>query len=254
MVGAYASVTSIKVDMPNAPAPVEETVVTDSTGKPTKLRWIKEGYFDAGYEKLIGVFSTQILRYGIRYGQDDLHVYVRNETLDTRGTGLPYPQAVQGSSVGLEYRHWFPGNQMFACISIGDGVGGLNQGKTDVRYGLVGYTNWVHNSWFSDFYGELFYIALAGDTFLDARLRSGRIWHKDKQGYVWGYVVGQFWASGQDETGTENRMEAGLGIGYVFKNAISLNFELRGGYSYRGETNEKTYFNPTIILSGGFYN
>jgi len=139
---------------------------------------------------------------------------------------------------------------------MGYGIGGYNVDKPDFRYGLIGYTSWAHDRWFSDFYGELFYIALAADTFLDFRIRSGQIFKRDKRGYWWHYVVGQFWVSGQTESGTENRAEAGLGVGYVFQQSISLNMELRGGYAFRSgidDGGDRLYFNPTIILSGGWY-
>jgi hypothetical protein len=255
--GPMADPNSIELEMPTPTIPViDPTNGQAAEKKKLKLRWVSEGYFDAGYERLLGTFSTQIIRYGVRYGQDDLHAYFRNETLNTNGTGLPYPQAVTGTSVGLEARHWFPGNKMYAGVSYGEGIGGYNLRKADFRYGLVGYTNWTHNRWFSDLYGELYYIAVAADTFFDVRLRSGQKIHEDKKGYLWDYVVGQFWVSGQTESGTENRTELGLGIGYVYAQSISLNVELRGGYAFRSGIDnggDRSYFNPTIILSGGWY-
>jgi len=253
--------TNPKSDPAPTPTPTPGVYVAKSDfqkgTRNLKLKWVNEGYFDAGYEKLIGTFSTQMVRYGVRYGDDDLHMYFRNETLDTRGTGLPYPQAVVGTSVGLEARHWFPGQKMYVSASLGDGIGGTNQGKTDARYGSAGYTSWRSPGWFGDFYGELFYIALATDTFLDWRLRSGRILKEYKDhSYLWDYVVGQFWVSGQTETATENRAEFGPGIGYMFRNSISLNLEFRGGYAFRSPlnaNNDRVYWNPTLILAGGWY-
>jgi len=209
---------------------------------------------DAGYEKLLGTFSDVILRGGIRYGQTDFTAYFRTDTLDTRGTALLYPQQVTGSSVGLELRQWFPSNKMYATVSMGQGIGGYNEGRTDTRYGLVGYADWKNGSWVSDVYGELFYIALADDTFLDARFRSGRSLFKDSKGsYVWVYAVGQFWASGKATTGTENRVEAGPGIAYIYKPwNLSINIEAREGYSFRGPIPSPFYFNPTLIISTGF--
>ncbi len=269
LVASYAAVAPMvpPISGPNVvtptPAPFTATLAgqkqTDvprppvDTKKPT-LRYVQSGFFDVGYEKLLGVFSDEIIHGGLRYGQDDITAYIRNGTLDTRGTGLPYPQAVTGTSVGLELRHWFPKNQMFATVSIGDGIAGYNQGKTDVRYGLVGYTNWTNGKWLSDIYGELFYIALAGDTFLDARFRGGTTTTKDKAGnYFWTYVVGQFWVAGQGVSGTENRVEVGPGVAYVWKRFnLSANLEFRGGYSFRGAIPNPIYFNPTFIISAGF--
>lgn len=254
--GPMVDPNTIDLEMP---VPSEATITPSApqtTAKKLKIKWVEEGYFDAGYERLLGTFSTQILRYGIRYGQDDLHLYFKNQTLNTNGTGLPYPQAVTGTSVGVEARHWFPGDKIYASVSMGEGISGLDSKQADFRYGAAGYTSWANGRWFSDLYGELFYIALAGDTFLDARIRSGRKFHVDKTGYWWDYAVGQFWVSGQVESPTENRAEVGWGVSYVYQNAISINFELRGGYAYRSgvdQGNDRAYFNPTIILSGGFY-
>ncbi len=253
----YAMGDSAKVELPASDAASDDLAVAPPGTRNLKIKWVTEGYFDAGYEKLIGTFTDAILRYGIRYGQDDLHMYIRDDTLDTRGTGLPYPQVVTGLSAGLEARHWFPGNQMYAVVSMGDGLSGYNQGKTDTRYGLVGFWDWKHERWLSDFYGELFYIALADDSFFDWRLRTGRIWkeYKDKS-YLWGYWVGQFWVSGMEESGAENRFEAGPGIGYMWRNAISINLEMRAGYGFRegmDASGERLYWNPTLIIAGGFY-
>ncbi len=242
----FSSVPSkqTQTDVPKvAPAPPKQT-----------LKFIESGYFDLGYEKLIGLFSDAIVHGGVAYGDDDLTAFGRYSSLDTRGTGLPYPQAVTGTTVGFEARHWFPKHQMFATFQMGDTLSGPNKGKTDTRYGLVGYTNWVYEKWFSDVYGELFYIPIAGDTFLDIRFRSGQTLMKDKDGnYFWLYVVGQGWAAGQGVSGTENRVEAGPGIAYVYKKlALSVNLEMRGGYSFRGPIPNPVYFNPTLIISSGF--
>lgn len=256
--GPLADPNSVSVEMPEPAEPAIDVSDMQKGTRNLQLKWVNEGYFDAGYEKLIGTFTTQMLRYGVRYGDDDLHAYVRNETLDTRGTGLPYPQAVTGLSAGLEARHWFPGNKMYIVGSVGEGISGLNSGQIDVRYGAAGYTSWRNGRWFGDFYGELFYIALAADTFLDWRLRSGQIIKTYKDGsYLWDYLVGQFWISGQVESPTENRAEFGPGIGYMFRGAISVNLEMRAGYAYRSggidASNERLYWNPTFIIAGGWY-
>ena len=242
------------------PAPEEASIdLSDGQVGTRNLRWryVTEGYFDLGYEKLIGEFADAQLRFGARYGQDEVDSYVKESWLDTIGSGLPYPQAITGLSVGVDYRHWFPGNQMYAIVSLGYGLSGYDQNLPDFRYGLAGYTSWKHDRWNADFYGELFYVALADDTFLDGRLRAGRIWKQYKDGsFLWGYWVGQFWVSGQVESPTENRMEFGPGIGYQLKEALSVTFELRGGYTFRSDLYSdggRTYFNPTLIIAGGFY-
>jgi len=270
LVASYAAVAPVATSAttattPMTPAPFTATQAgqakTDAAkpaAPPTpapKWTFVKTGYFDVGYEKLIGLFSDQVVHGGVRYGQDDLTVFFRNTTLDTRGTGQPYPQTVQGTTIGLEARHWFPKNQMFATVQMGDTIAGPFLHRTDTRYGLVGYTNWTSKSSFNDVYGELFYIAIQEDTFFDIRFRSGNILAKDKDGnYFWLYLVGQGWASGQATSGTENRVEAGPGIAYVFKRLnLSVNLELREGYSFRGPITNKVFFNPTLIVTAGFY-
>jgi len=259
-VAVAAKVDSSAVPAPLSPYVAKSDVDLADQQKPApkqKIKWVSEGYFDAGYEKLLGDFSTQIVRYGIRYGQDDLHIYFRNETLDTRNTGLPFPQAVTGTSAGFEARHWLPGNNMYVSASLGDGLGGTNKGKTDARYGSAGYWSWRGKKSFGDFYGELFYIALATDKFLDWRLRSGQILKTYKDNiYLWDYVVGQFWVAGQTLAGTENRAEFGPGIGYMFRSAVSVNLEMRAGYAFRNgvdDSGHKAYWNPTLIIAGGWY-
>lgn len=217
-----------------------------------------EGYFDAGASDLIGLFSTQVLRYGIRSGQHDVHAFFRNETLDTTGTDLPFRAIVQGTSVGAAYRYWFPDNKIYATFQYGRIFSGTNEDKDDIRVGLAGYTGNRSEKWFSDVYGDFFYIDLAKDTFMSARVRNGLVLNSRRDSTLTGYVVGQAFASGKGQNGTENRVEAGFGVGYTFLNvlsprgAISANLELRAGYAFRGTINDRTYLNPQFIISGGF--
>lgn len=211
-----------------------------------------QGYFDAGASDLIGTFSTQVFRYGVRSGQHDLHAYVRNETLDTTSTNLPFRSIVQGFGGGIGYRYWFPGNKLFFTTQLGYIFSGFNKDKTDLRVGFAGYTNSTSEKWFSDIYGDFFYVDLAKDVFLSARGRSGIILNKNRDGVLSTYLVGQTFFSGKGLSGTENRIEGGFGFGYTFRNAVSANVELRAGYAYRGLINDRAYLNPQIILSGGF--
>lgn len=254
IVAGYAAVVPVRIDPATAPRPFTAAAVQVPPAPKPKVEITKDGYFDAGYEKLIGVFTDQVLRIGVRYGQDELNGYAKNQTIDTHGSGLPFPQAITGTSVGLEYRHWFPKNQMFAFFSMGTGVSGFNQGKTDTRYGLIGYSNWMNGRWLSDVYGELVYVALVPDTFADIRFRAGKKLYMDSKGnYVWLYMVGQGWVSGQATSGTENRFEAGPGLAYLYRKwNLSINIEPRVGYSFRGPIPEQLYFNPTIIITAGF--
>jgi hypothetical protein len=241
---------------PNNPNVTKQTgtgaATPAGTGGGQKYRTFFEGYFDAGASDLIGTFSTQVLRYGVRSGQHDVHAFVRNETLDTTSTNLPFRAIVQGTSVGAAYRYWFPENKIFATFQYGRVVGGTNRNKDDIRVGLAGYTGTNSERYFNDVYGDLFYIDLAEDVILSARVRSGMVLNRRKDGTLNTYVVGQVFGSGKGISGTENRIEAGVGVGYVYKGLISANLELRAGYAYRGAINERAYINPQFIISGGF--
>lgn len=239
---------------PNVTKQGGATVVTPAgtSGGAKSYRTFFEGYFDAGASDLIGTFSTQVLRYGIRSGQHDVHAFVRNETLDTTSTNLPFKAIVQGTSLGAAYRYWFPENKIFATFQYGRVISGTNEGKDDIRVGLAGYTGSNSEKYFNDIYGDLFYIDLAEDVILSARIRSGFVINRRKDGVLSTYVVGQAFASGKGVSGTENRIETGFGVGYVYKGLVSANLELRAGYAYRGAINERTYLNPQFIISGGF--
>ncbi|AIE85135.1 hypothetical protein OP10G_1767 [Fimbriimonas ginsengisoli Gsoil 348] len=221
-----------------------------------KLKWTHDVYFDAGAQDLIGTFTTQILRYGVRYEQHELLVYARNETLDTRGTNLPFQSIISGFSMGAAYRYWFPGNRMFATVSEGQYLSGPNKGRSDFRVGAAGYWDWRTSGkpqdTFTDIYADAFYIDIAKDLFVTGRLRSGLVLTRNSSGYGVGYGVTQFFASGKGLNGSENRIEGGFGVGYVYENKVSLNLEMRAGYAFRGLINNRAYLNPMIVLSGGF--
>ena len=76
---------------------------------------------------------------------------------------------------------------------------------------------------------------------------------KNNTGTLTNYGVAQLFASGSGDIGTENRIEGGFGLGYLFDKAISLNVEMRAGYAYRGIITNRAYLNPMIVLSGSFY-
>ena len=236
---------------PNNPNVVKNQGGGTSAGtKPYRLFF--EGYFDAGISDLIGSFTTQVLRYGARAGQHDVHVFARNETLDTRSGNLPYQSNFTGFSVGAGYRYWFPGNKIFGTVQAATILSGPNQDKTDLRMGFAGFDGSSSDKWFNDIYGDFFYVDLAKDVVASVRLRNGLILDRHKDSSLLGYVVGQAFGSGKGLSGTENRIEGGFGVGYVYKGMISANLELRAGYAYRGAINERAYLNPQFIISGGF--
>jgi hypothetical protein len=194
-----------------------------------------------------------VLRYGVRSGQHDVHAFFRNETLDTTGSDLPFRSVVQGTSIGAAYRYWFPGNLMFATIQYGRIIGGTDrEDKDDLRVGLAGYTNSFSERYFSDLYGDFFYVDLAEDTFLSARVRNGLVLNRSQDGVLTGYTLGQVFASGKGQNGSENRLEIGFGVGYTYRNLVSANLELRAGYAFRGTINDRSYLNPQFVISGGF--
>lgn len=243
----------VKVLIPNDAQTPAKTVIPAAAGGgggDKKLKWVHETYFDAGAQDLIGTFTTQIIRYGVRYEQHEIHVYGRNETLDTRGTNLPYQSIVAGTSAGLAYRYWLPDNHVFATVSYGHFFSGNNKGKDDFRVGLAGYYDWKSEKSFTDIYGDFFYIDLQKDTYATARIRSGLILHNLSSGPITGYGVLQAFADGKGDSGTTNRVEGGFGIGYLYQKKVSLNIELRAGYAYRGIINNRTYLNPMIVVSG----
>lgn len=231
------------------------------TGTNHKIKFVKEVYFDAGDQDFIGSFTTFVARAGLRCDQHEVHVYFRNETLDTRGTNLAYTSVIQGSSVGVDYRFWFIPNHAFFTVSDGRYLSGPNKNLNDPRAGVVGEFGWGRPyardtgklGTFTDIYTDAFYVDLVKDTFFSGRFRSGIVPFENNMGEVQAYGVLQAFASGTGTNGSENRIESGLGLGYLFlQKHVSLNVEMRGGYSFRGSINRRTYLNPLVILSGSF--
>ena len=237
-----------------------------------------EGYADGEWNNLTGWSSTQDVKVGIQHGDaeqgplDQGYVTLLNEWYDTGGTRLQTSQSsTQGTTVALGYRHWFPGKEFYGSVTAGESVLGPNAGHIDFRAGFAGYNAWeqvkgeseqttkARYPHYTDLYGEIFYLSLAKDTFATARYRPGFILLQDKDelsgeenGRLWLYGVGQLWASGTGTNGADNRLEAGIGIGYVFHAHLDLNFDLREGDVFRGTTPERTYFNPTVVVAGNF--
>ena len=213
---------------------------------------VLEGYADACWNNLTGYSSYQHVRLGTRTGDEEFNLSLRNEWYDTRGTRLPYQYNEQGTTIGAGYRHWFPGNKFFGEVSTGVGVLGANSGRLDFRSGFAGYNAWESGKRFTDLYGELYYVGRALDTFGSLRFRPGHILHQDTRGRLWAYGVGLLSASGTGANGTDNRIEAGAGLGYLFHGTMTANIELREGYAYRGTITSRSYFNPTAVVAGNF--
>ncbi|CAN5389175.1 hypothetical protein BH11ARM1_BH11ARM1_07370 [soil metagenome] len=228
-------------------------VLAISAGALCQTKTFYDGYADVVYSKLTGTSTYQFIRGGIKQGQHEYFGFVRNEAYDTHGTDLPFQYSSRGVTAGLGYRYWLPGNQWFLTVMDGVGVGGDNQKANDFRVGAAGFTEWWKgDKQVTDLYAELFYVGRAEDTLLSARLRPGVVLNKYPDGRLWAYGIGQVWASAHGRNGTENRVEAGVGLGYIFGKNYTLNGELKAGYAYRGAITNKSYFNPTVYLAGNF--
>ncbi|MHB9024719.1 MAG: hypothetical protein ACYC7E_11190 [Armatimonadota bacterium] len=209
-------------------------------------------YGEVVWSDLTGASSSHLLRVGLRDGPSDYHLFVRNDWFDTTGTDLPFQYSVRGTTVGIGYRYWFPGDYLYATVMVGSVVEGDFEGETDVRAGFAGYREWLHGTRVSDLYGDLTWYSRAEDVFLNLRYRPGVILNQTDDGRLWAYGVGQVWASGEGNSGTDNRVEAGIGLGYLYKGKVTINAELRAGYSYRGAISDRTFVNPVVFIAGGF--
>lgn len=230
-----------------APAQSTEIFKPKETGK-----LFYEVYADAVSQRLTGFSTLQQLRAGYRYGQVDVHALLRNEQFDTKGTNLPFQFAGRGTSLGVGVRYWFSGNKAWATASFARGIAGFVKGKNDIRLGGAGYDAWQSDKYFTDVYGDLFYVDLAKDTYGTLRFRPGYILSKDGNNMLWAYGIAHGFASGKGANGVENRIETGVGLGYRLGGNITLNAEYRLGYVYRGAINQKRYTNPIIFIAGFF--
>ena len=228
------------------PIPTEEALPPDQS------KTYVEAYGDAISQRLSGKSSSFQIRAGMRKADLDFHIYFRNEAYDTTGTNLPFQFAARGAYAGAGVRQWFPGNKAFALVSYGVGLSGANQNKGDLRAGVAGYDEWSDDKWDTDVYGDAFYVQLSQDFFGSLRFRPGYILSRTPDGKLWGYSIFQGWATGKGTNGVENRVETGGGVGYVYQGKVSINLEMRYGYSYRGAINKRSYFNPLIMISGFF--
>lgn len=216
-------------------------------------RVIFGGYGEAVYNRLTGVSTGAQLRAGYRHGPHEFHVIFRNDTFDTRGSDFPFQYASRGATAGLGYRYYFtPDDKAFVTVSTGTGLDGDNRGRPDHRVGLVMGEYWENGNSVGDLYAEVFWLSRAEDALATVRVRPGVLLQRDENSRLWAYGVAQIWASHQRRSGAENRMEAGVGMGYNYRGQWGLNVELRAGYSYAGVIDRKTYVNPWVIFSTGF--
>ena len=209
-------------------------------------------YAEAVWSDLTGLSSIQSARVGTRNGNTDLYLTLRNEWYDTMGTDLPFQYRARGSSVGVGVRQWILNRRATIGVSVGKVIDGPEPERLDVRAGMAGYDSWEDGKRFTDLYGELFWVSRADDAFLYLRYRPGLTLRRDENGRLWVYGVGALWASGEGDLGTENRVEGGIGLGYIYHDHLTANLELRAGHSYSGTVSDRNYLNPTVVVAGNF--
>ena len=213
-------------------------------------------YGDAAWSNLTGASTYDSYLSGISVKETDYYLSVKSEWSDTHGTTLPYQSELDGITVGCGAREWFYRHHFFAGVSLGEGVIGQWSGHPDLRIGGAGGNAWEHGKRYTDLYSELFYVSRANDSSLFLRYRPGlKLTQHHEDSRFWVYGISELWASGRGLYGTENRIEVGPGLGYIFYSGaagLSANLDLCGGYSYRGSIPHRSYFNPTITVAGGF--
>lgn len=210
-------------------------------------------YAETVYSGLTGSSAALQARYGVRADRNDYHVFLKSDWSDTNGTNLPYQYSIRGTTLGLGYRRWLPSNRAFVQATLGEVIDGRNHGKLDTRLLAAGFYEWRNADHIIDLYDELSYVDLANDSFFNARVREGYVIKEEAgKSRLWWYGIGQLYSSVSGRNGTENRLEAGLGVGYVTRGRTTVNLELRHGYSFSGTINDKSYWNPVVIAAGTF--
>ncbi|MCX8081995.1 MAG: hypothetical protein N3D17_01135 [bacterium] len=216
-------------------------------------RFFTEFYGDTAYSGLIGFSSYLNFKAGVSFNQMDYYGFATYDWADTTGTDLPFQYRFQGLTAGLEARYRFPGDAVRFFIGYGFGLTDDVSGEDDFRTGLTGYKHFERDRHFSDIYGELTWHSRAEDAFLNLRYRPGYTLFRNETSRLWTYIPFQLLASGKGDIGTENRIETGIGLGYIMLNGkASLNLEMRAGHSFSGTIDDENYFNPVIIISVGF--
>lgn len=217
---------------------------------PSSGHYFTEVYADFAQTNLLGSSSFSRVRFGWEKDNIDYYGLINYQWANTNGSQLPYQYLFQGTSVGVGVRYWFPKKYMTAIIEYSRGVTGDVENENTLEAGFVGYRSFEKEKEFSDIYGQFLWVSNYSDVFLNVRYRPGITLMHNSTSRLWAYIVGEIWASGQEENGTDNRIEVGPGIGYLFLNGhMSANFDLRFGHSFRGAITKENYFNPTFVLS-----
>ncbi|MCX7705224.1 MAG: hypothetical protein N2115_03060, partial [bacterium] len=194
-------------------------------------------YADAMKANLTGLSTYGNVKFGYHFNNNmEAYGYLTYEWADTTGTNLPFQYRYEGLTAGLEISYgFFYEDRLKAIIGYGFGLTGDVMDRNDFRIGIIGNTFFDKEAFYSDIYGELIWSTRADDIFLNLRYRPGRKLIQTENTRLWIYGVAQLYASGKGENGTENRIEAGPGIGYLFLGGkASTNLEVRFGHSFRG--------------------
>lgn len=210
-----------------------------------------EFYGDVVSNALTGNSALQDVKVGRRDQALDYYVFARNEYYDTHGAAVPYAYSERGAKIGLGVRHWFAAHRVFGGVSAAPVVSGPHEGRTDFRAGFAGYDERVTDDRLTETYGEAFWVSLGDDCIATLRVRSGAA-PSQSGSRCWFYAVGQLWKSATGDNAAENRAELGYGAAWRIRDWGRVNLELRGGYAFSGEIDQRAYLNPTLIISGGF--
>lgn len=224
----------------------------DSTSDSRKWVLFYDFYGDAQWSRLTGLGTAQLLRGGYRSGDQEVFLFLRNEYYDSSGSDQPFSFASRGTSLSVGARQWLPGRKWFVQGTVGRYIAGANRDKNDIRIGVAGFDEWRHKNNITDMYAEAFWVDVADDALGYLRVRSGPVLSSTPTSRLWAYGVGHLYATANGKNGTENRVEAGIGLGQLLDNRAWIIGELRVGYIYRGNADKRTYFNPVILIAVSF--
>jgi len=224
------------------------------------IKFFHSLYVDGVVTQLTGVSSMQQYTFGARKGAYGVYGQIQNAWSDTHGSDALYQYSARGLTISAGLRYWLPGEAWYGFAQVGHVLTGNSKGTDEERLGLAGFNEWdfgKKKDKVLDFYGDLTWVNNpdTADTYLTMRVRDGKVLHQEGNSRLWAYGVGQLNGSASGSNGINNRIEAGVGLGYRTYQApfgMNASFELREGYSFQGVIAHKTYFNPTFIISGGF--
>ncbi len=264
---------------PPAPMPAGGTVISQPTsaasqtapkpfeGDRLNFRVFEEGYADTVWSHRFGYSALAQYTIGLTDGSNDVFLHATYDWATTSGSSVPYQSSQSGAILWVGARHWFFNHSTWLGALYGWGLTEDRRGNYELRLGGAGFwENWDDplyraHGWRRETYGEAFWVEPISDGFFMARHRYGPVLAEFKKGYVWAYGVGQLNLSVSGDNGADNRLEAGIGIGYLrpftmgkYACRFTANAELREGTTLRGDTGgmTHTYFTPWLGLAVGF--